>query len=95
MPLSEQSVNLFLSVINGDLGIMNSKNLFKIQHPFAGKKLGPSTDLHMKLNLKMHPCALSPVYFQGCFGKRVKPSWAGATFAVPRPRGVSAGWAHF
>lgn len=41
MLLSEQSV--FLSVINGDLGIMNSKNLFKIQDPFAGRKAGPST----------------------------------------------------
>lgn len=30
--LSEQSVTLFLSVINGDLGIMNSNNLVKIQH---------------------------------------------------------------
>lgn len=44
MLLSEQSVTLFLSVIDGDLGVMNSKNLFKIQHPFAGRKVGPSTD---------------------------------------------------
>ena len=44
MPLSEQPVTLFLSVIDGGLGIMNGKNLCKIQHPFAGRKVGPSTD---------------------------------------------------
>jgi len=44
VPLSEQPVTLFLSVIDGGLGIMNGKNLCKIQHPFAGRKVGPSTD---------------------------------------------------
>lgn len=44
MLLSAQSVTLVLSVIDGDLGVMNSKNLFKMQHPFTGREVAPSTD---------------------------------------------------
>lgn len=40
------------------------------------------TDLRMRLNLKIHPCALSPADYQSCFGKSgilisVEPRWAG------------------
>lgn len=44
MLLSEQSGTLVLSLTDGDLGVMNSKNLFKMQHPFTGREVGPSTD---------------------------------------------------